>query len=188
MGAELGSAPVPAIGESDHVRGSGPEAILYLDLACPNCAQVWLAARDLPLRICVRHFPLAAKRPRAPALHAATEAAASQGGEDAFWALWDSLLADQSHHDDPHLWERAERAGLDLTRFDADRRSDAVAERVQTDFRSGIRAGVAGTPAGFAAGRMLGPDLAAELRGLSSPPRWPSAMDDSAAEGTVDSG
>lgn len=166
MGAELGSAPVPAIDPGEHVRGAGPEAVLYLDLACPGCAQVWAAVRELPLRLCVRHFPLASKRPRAPALHAATEAAAAQGGEEAFWKLWDSLLTDQSHHDDPHLWERAERAGLDLARFDADRRSAAVAERVQADFRGGIRAGVAGTPAGFAAGRPLGADLTGALRGL----------------------
>lgn len=162
--SDLSSAPVPSIGADDHVRGDGPEAILYLDLACPRCAQVWASVRALPLRLCVRHFPLASKRPRAPALHAAAEAAARQGGEEAFWSLWDSLFADQAHQDDPHLWERAERAGLDLTRFDADRRSDAVAERVQADFRGGIRAGVAGTPAGFAGSRMLGSDLAAELR------------------------
>ena len=55
--------------------------------------------------------------------------------------MHDSLLADQGHLDDPHLWERAERLGLDLDRFEADRRSEAVAERVERDFRSGIRAG-----------------------------------------------
>lgn len=166
MAAELGSAPVPAVSAGEHVRGSGPEAILYLDLACPDCAQLWAGIGELELRICVRHFPLASKRPRAPALHAAAEAAALQGGEEAFWALWDSLLTDQAHHDDPHLWDRAERAGLDLTRFDADRRSEAVAERVRADFNGGIRAGVAGTPAAFAGGRQLTGDLAAELRKL----------------------
>ena len=62
----------------------------------------------------------------------------------------DSLYADRGHVDDPHLWERAERLGLDLERFEADRRSDAVAARVRRDFESGIRAGVTGTPAIFA--------------------------------------
>ena len=54
---------------------------------------------------------------------------------------------------------RAPRAlGLDLARFDADRRSDAVAERVREDFRGGIRAGVATTPTLFADGvRHAGP-------------------------------
>ena len=36
----------------------------------------------------------------------------------------DSLYADRGRVDDPHLWERAERLGLDLERFEADRRSD----------------------------------------------------------------
>jgi predicted DsbA family dithiol-disulfide isomerase len=58
----------------------------------------------------------------------------------------DSLYAERSRVDDPHLWERAERLGLDLERFEADRRSDEVAARVQRDFQSGIRGGVTATP------------------------------------------
>ncbi len=61
----------------------------------------------------------------------------------------DSLYADRSHVDDPHLWRRAERLGLDLKRFEADRRSNEVATRVRRDFESGIRAGVTSTPAIF---------------------------------------
>jgi protein-disulfide isomerase len=150
----LGSAPPAPIGPDDHVRGSGPEAIVYLDLACPRCAGSWAGIRALPMRICVRHFPIASKRPRSPALHAATEAAALQS-EGAFWAMWDSLLDDRAHVDDPHLWERIEGLGLDLERFDRDRRSDAVAERIQRDFRGGIRAGVTATPAAYARGGMV---------------------------------
>ena len=66
----------------------------------------------------------------------------------------DSLYADRGRVDDPHLWERAERLGLDLERFEADRRSEAVAARVRRDFESGIRAGVTGTPAIFPDGRV----------------------------------
>jgi predicted DsbA family dithiol-disulfide isomerase len=62
----------------------------------------------------------------------------------------DSLYEDRGHVDDPHLWQRAEDLGLDLDRFEVDRRSDAVAVRVRRDFESGIRAGVTGTPAVFA--------------------------------------
>jgi protein-disulfide isomerase len=169
LGASLGSAPPPPVEAGDHVRGSGPEAIIYLDLACPVCAAAWAEITALPLKICVRHFPLAAKRPRSPALHAAAEAAGVQS-PDAFWAFWDSLLADRAHTDDPHLWERAKGLGLDIGRFDRDRRSQAVAERVRRDFRSGIRAGVAATPTGFAGGRALGADLPGELRSLGAHP------------------
>ena len=78
--------------------------------------------------------------------------------------MCDSLYADRGHVDDPHLWERAERFGLDLERFRADCRSDAVRERVERDFVSGIRAGVGGTPTVFAAGECLTGDVVAALR------------------------
>jgi len=90
---------------------------------------------------------VASKHPRAPALHAAAEAAGRQGR---FFELVDSLYADRGHVDDPHLWRRAEEMGLDLDRFEADRRSPRTAARVRRDFESGIRAGVTGTPAIFA--------------------------------------
>jgi protein-disulfide isomerase len=93
-----------------------------------------------------RHFPVASKHPRAPMLHAAAEAAGEQG---AFFEFVDSLYADRGRVDDPHLWERVRRLGLDLDRFEDDRRSEAVAARVRRDFESGIRGGVAGTPAVF---------------------------------------
>ena len=54
--------------------------------------------------------------------------------------------------DDPHLWERAERFGLELDLFRADSGSTEVAERVQRDFESGVRAGVSGTPTAFVGG------------------------------------
>jgi 2-hydroxychromene-2-carboxylate isomerase len=66
--------------------------------------------------------------------------------------MHDSLLADQGRLEDPHLWERARRLGLDVERFDADRRSEAVVARVRADFESGVRAGVVTTPTVFAGG------------------------------------
>ncbi len=145
------------------MRGTGPELVLYLDLACPHCAAVWAHLEGRSLRVVFRHFPVASKHPRAPALHAAAEAAALQGSEEAFWALVDSVYRDQGRLDDPHLWERAEALGLDIERFDRDRRSTALADRVRGDFEGGIRAGVAGTPAGFLRGKPVAGDLASEL-------------------------
>jgi protein-disulfide isomerase len=126
-----------------------------MDLACPHCAATWARTRALSMRLAFRHFPVASKHPRAPALHAAAEAAALQGEDAAFWRFVDSVYADQGRIDDPHLWERARALGLDLERFEADRRSGGVAERVRRDFESGIRAGVAGTPAAFVDGQRL---------------------------------
>ena len=161
--SELTSAAIPPIGSDDHTVGEGIETIVYADFGCPYCASAWARIRELPLRLCFRHFPMTSKHPRAAALHAAAEAAGRQG---AFWQMCDSLYADRGRVDDPHLWERAERFGLDLERFNADRRSDAVRERVERDFISGIRAGVAGTPAAFVDGRPLHGDLVEQLAAL----------------------
>ena len=123
--------------------------IEYADLECPHCARSHLILKELPVRRVFRHFPVVSKHPRARALAAAAEAAGRQGR---FWEMHDSLLEDQGHLDDPHLWERAERLGLDLERFEADRRSREAGERIDSDFRSGIRAGVATTPTQFVGG------------------------------------
>jgi protein-disulfide isomerase len=163
--SELTSAAVPPVGANDHVTGDGVEAIVYADFGCPYCAAGWARLRELPLRLCFRHFPMASKHPRAPALHAAAEAAGRQG---AFWEMCDSLYADRGHVDDPHLWERAERFDLDLERFRAESRSEAVRERIERDFVSGIRAGVAGTPTGFLDGRPVRGDLLGALAAASA--------------------
>jgi protein-disulfide isomerase len=144
---DLTSAPVPPVRPDDHVRGEpgDPElTIMYADFSCPRCAVAAIAYRDAGAPVVFRHFALKARHPRAVALAHAAEAAALQ---DAFWPFHDGLFADQGHLDDPHLWDRVEALGLDLERFEADRRSDAVAQRVSRDLREGMRAGVTSTPA-----------------------------------------
>jgi protein-disulfide isomerase len=152
--SELTSAAPPPVQADDHVRGEGQEAILYLDLGCSHCAAAWGRLGEIGLRLCFRHFPLGRKHRRAEALHAAAEAAACQG-EEAFWGMVDATYADHARQDDPHLWQRATELGLDLERFERDRRAAAVGERVRRDFESGIRAGVVATPTAFTGGRRL---------------------------------
>jgi len=145
--ADHTSASIPPVGPGDHARGEGKDGIVvYADLGCPHCAADWPRLSGHSGRFVFRHFPVASKHPRSPVLHAAAEAAGRQGQ---FFEMVDSLYADRGHVDDPHLWERVEHLGLDLERFEADRRSDAVQARIRADFQSGIRAGVAGTPAVF---------------------------------------
>jgi protein-disulfide isomerase len=147
------------------VRGQGKLVIEYGDYECPYCARADLLLAGLPVRRVFRHFPVVSKHPRARVLAHAAEAAALQG---AFWEMHDSLFGDQGHLDDPHLWERARVLGLDLDRFEADRRSDAVAALVERDFRSGVRAGVVSTPTFFVDGEqhpgVPGKELLARLR------------------------
>jgi protein-disulfide isomerase len=148
--SELGSAPVPDPGEDDHRRGSvgrdSPIVIVYADFECPFCAAQEQRLRELPVEVVFRHFPVRSSHPRAWPAACAAEAAGRQGR---FWEMHDLLFGDQGRLEDPHLWRRAERLELDLARFDADRRSDEVRERVTRDFRSGVRAGVVTTPTLF---------------------------------------
>ena len=146
---DLGSAGVPPLADDDHARGDGPLVVEYADLECPYCARTHFLIRDLPIRRVFRHFPVVSKHPRARVLAHAAEAAARQGR---FWDFHDSLMADQGRLEDPHLWDRCRALGLELDRFEADRRDEAAAERVQRDFRAGIRAGVVTTPTLFVDG------------------------------------
>ena len=141
-----------------------PLVIEYADYECPYCARADAMLEALAVRRVFRHFPVPSKHPRARVLAAAAEAAALQ---DRFWEMHEALFADQGRIDDPHLWERARRLGLDLERFERDRRCESVAARVARDFRSGVRAGVVTTPTLFVDGvahpGIPGPELVARL-------------------------
>jgi protein-disulfide isomerase len=156
---QLSSAPVPPVGPDDHVHGASDATLVveYADFECPYCAAVSQRLAQLPLRRVFRHFPVRSGHPRALAAACAAEAAAGQGR---FWEMHDSLFDDQARLEDPHLWARATELGLDLERFDRDRRSPEVLARVKADFRSGIRAGVVTTPTLFAGGRILAGNVA----------------------------
>jgi len=146
----LGSAKLPPVSHEDHVRGSGATVVIeYGDYECPYCAKADTMLAGLPVTRVFRHFPVVSKHPRAKVLAHAVEAAALQGK---FWEMHDSLFADQGRLDDPHLWARVRELAMDLERFELDRRSEIVAERVAGDFREGIRAGVASTPTLFVDG------------------------------------
>ena len=171
----LTSAPIPPVTAGDHVRGpdGAPLVVLYADFTCPRCLVARERLRDRPVRVVFRHFALKAKHPRALPLALASEAAARQG---AFWPFHDALYDDPGRIDDPHLWARATALGLDLDRFEADRRSDETAARVATDVRGALRAGIAVTPTLVTPGGALhagAPDeeVLAAILGRSSEPK-----------------
>ncbi len=145
MTTDLTSAPVPPLRADDHVRGpqGAPVVFVYADFSCPRCALTAERLAGLPVRVCFRHFALGTRHPRAVPAANAAEAAARQG---AFWAFHDALYGDQGRLEDPQLWDRCTRLGLDLDRFQADRRDPEVAARVTRDVHEAMRAGAATTP------------------------------------------
>jgi protein-disulfide isomerase len=169
---DLRSAPAPPLAADDHVRGreEAPLVIAYHDFECPYCAVTNIRLEPLEIRFAFRHFPVRSKHPRAWAAACAAEAAACQGG---FWDFHDALFADQARLEDPHLWERARALGLDLERFERDRRSEAVLARVKRDFDAGLRAGVMTTPTLFVGGEahpgIPGDELLARLARAAAP-------------------
>jgi protein-disulfide isomerase len=147
---DLTSAPVAEPRPDDHIRGDGELVIMYADFSCPRCAVAALQLQADGARVVFRHFALKARHPRAVALAHAAEAAAAQG---AFWAFHDALFADQGRIDDPHLWELAQRLGLDVERFERDRRSDAALARVRRDTKDAVLVGAMTTPTFMTDGR-----------------------------------
>ena len=147
--ARLGSGP--AAGCDDHVRGprgraagrsstptssarSAPRSHAALARA-RACGSSSATSRSAPATRAPGRRPAP---PRRPAL------------QGRFWEMHDALFADQARLEDPHLWDRARALGLDLERFDADRRSEAVREPGQgATSASGVRAGVVTTPTLF---------------------------------------
>jgi protein-disulfide isomerase len=149
----------PAVGERDHVQGSRDAAIElveYGDYECPYCGEAYAVVKALQrtfsadLLFAFRNFPLTQAHPHAFRAACAAEAAALQ---DAFWPMHDLLYENQAFLEDEHLLDYAKRCELDLEGFARDLDSQAVTERVRSDFLSGARSGVNGTPTFFVNGQ-----------------------------------
>lgn len=159
------------VGGRDHAEGppEAPAALVeYGDFECPACGSAYPMVKELHaeegdrLRVVFRHFPLNSIHPHARAAACAAEAAGLQGR---FWEMHDMLFENQDALEDEDLLGYAGKLGLDIARFDADRQSEEVAERVSDDFRGGVRSGVNGTPTFFVNGlRHDGPSDSDSLR------------------------
>ena len=160
----------------DHVRGSpaGHLVIEYGDYECPYSRQAFHAIEHVEqqlggnMRFAFRHFPLTDIHPHALAAAAAAEAAALQGR---FWDMHDLLFHRQKALGDSDLRRYAADLGLDAVRFDDDRASVAVVERIRRDVDSGRASGqVLGTPTLFIDGAVHrgGYDPPALLAALAS--------------------
>ncbi|MEU6038298.1 thioredoxin domain-containing protein [Actinomadura sp. NPDC047616] len=153
------AGPTPPPADPALFKGSdnAPVTIVeFGDFQCPKCGT--FARRTKPeltrryidtgvVRLIWRDFPTFGKESMRAAV--ASRAAARQGR---FWQFHDALYARQPRMnsgeiDDAFLRDVARRAGLDLARFDADRRDKKVRGAVEDDFAFGQRLGVPGTPA-----------------------------------------
>jgi protein-disulfide isomerase len=137
----------------DPVRG--PEGARLIvesgDYECPYSRQSYRSIERVEaelsagVRFAFRHFPLTQIHPHALAASGAAEAAALQ---DRFWEMHELLFHRQKALEKEDLRRYASELRLDVGRFDRD--SEAVLDRIERDFRSGIEsAEVRGTPTLF---------------------------------------
>jgi protein-disulfide isomerase len=136
----------------DHAQGS-PDALVtlvqYGDYECPYTRlsrhSVHALQREFPdrLRFVFRHFPLHEIHPHARAAAMAAEAA---GAQTDFWTMHEYLFEHQKALEPADIQRYATELSLDSARFDRDRSSPQIAQRIERDIASGERSRVEGTP------------------------------------------
>jgi protein-disulfide isomerase len=150
-----------AVNTKDSPVKGNPEAqiaiVEFSDFQCPFCGRVTPTLKQIEreygdkVRIVFKHLPLP-MHPKAPAAHAAAEAAHRQGK---FWEMHDLIFADQRAMSEEKYGEYAAQLGLDLEKFKADAASSEVKKRIDDDASEARRLGVTGTPGFFVNGRFL---------------------------------
>lgn len=142
------------------VRGN-PQAKLaivdFSDFECPFCSRVAPTLQQIEreygedVRLVFKHLPLSMHQ-KAPAAHAAAEAAHRQGK---FWEMHDLIFGGQSDMSPERYLEYAQRIGLDVERFKKDVGSADVKRKIDSDVAEATRLGVMSTPGFFVNGRYL---------------------------------
>jgi protein-disulfide isomerase len=146
--------------QRDHIYGN-PDAPLslieYSDFECPYCKRFHATPKQLveqyagKVNWVYRHFPLSFHNPGAQKQAEASECAAEQGGNDAFWKYTDALYARTKSGGKgfplSKLVPLAEEIGLDGAAFKECLDSGRHEARVKEDFQEGGAVGVSGTPA-----------------------------------------
>jgi protein-disulfide isomerase len=129
----------------------------FSDFQCPFCGRVTPTLQQIQdaygdqVRIVFKHLPLG-MHSKAPAAHAAAEAAHRQGK---FWEMHDRIFANQAAMSPEKYEEYAVEMGLDLDQFKKDVVSSEVKARIDADTAEAGKLGVTGTPAFFVNGRFL---------------------------------
>jgi protein-disulfide isomerase len=158
-----------AVNSNDHIQGkpTAPiELVEYGDYQCPHCGHAYPIIKNIQLKMgselkfVYRNFPLAEIHPDAVNAALASEAA---GLQNKFWEMHDHLFEHQNRLNESSLIKYAEQLDLDIEQFNIDRRSEALIQKVETDFESGVRSGVNGTPSFFINGEKYNGDWEEEI-------------------------
>lgn len=162
----------PPIGPEDHVRGpDGAQTVtLYLDLAAEPCRSAFRLVKDIaqerPIRVAIRHLPLADVHPLALPAAEVLEAAAAQGR---FFAALD-ILAHVGFSDETELFARVARSVPDPERAQAGVRDGSFRSIIVEHIRRATASGARRVPELFIdgerfAGALTRDSLSAALEG-----------------------
>lgn len=150
---QINTKDAPALGPAD----APVEIVVFSDFQCPYCASLAPVLHQVvekypdKVRVAFKNFPLEMHRMAAPASLAAL--AAHRQGK--FWPYHDRLFENHKQLSEEKLVEIATAIGLDLDKFNADRKSPELQARVMQDLQDGRNADVRGTPAVFVNGKLL---------------------------------
>ncbi|MBI5135255.1 thioredoxin domain-containing protein [Candidatus Uhrbacteria bacterium] len=149
---------VAPVSDSDHIRGDKNAQVTIIefsDTECPFCKRFHVTMKQLQeayggkVSWVYRHFPLDSLHRKAHDEAHATECAAAQGGNDAFWKYIDRLFEITPSNDglDPaELPKIAQQIGLDVKKFNECQTAKTYAGKIQEQENQGVAAGAQGTP------------------------------------------
>ncbi len=147
------------IGESPSKGAAADDAVVtiveWADFECPFCAMASpmlaqaVKSNAKHARLVFKHYPLSSHEHA----EAAARAAVAAGLQGKFWEMHDGLFKSQNALDDKSLLALAKSIGLDVDKFDSDRKSEAVADAVAADRKQADKLGLSGTPTIYINGR-----------------------------------
>lgn len=145
---------------ADHCTSNPAKAKVVIaafsEFQCPFCTIIlpWLRKIvpqfGLNVALCYKHFPTSVHGKTAVLSSQAAVAAARQGK---FWPMHDILYKNRKRQAPDHLVEYAQKLGLNMAKWRADRDSRSTRKLVALDKREGLRLGVKGTPTLFINGK-----------------------------------
>lgn len=150
---EVSTEGSPARGPED----APVEIVEFSDFQCPFCSRVTPTLKQVEeeygdkVRVVFKHFPLSI-HPKAPAAHAAAEAAHRQGK---FWEMHDRIFGNQREMSPEKYVEYAQEIGLDVEQFKKDVDAAETKATIQRDAQQAAALSVRGTPGFFINGRFL---------------------------------
>jgi len=130
--------------------------VVFSDFQCPYCGQLQpmvellLEKNQDNLKVYFKHMPLNIHKYARPAALAAI-AAQKQGK---FWQMHDALFAEKELSEEK-ITAAAQSIGLDMNKFEKDKKSTSARKQLEGDMRDASRADVMGTPTIFINGRRV---------------------------------